>query len=163
MLWISIYKGAVLLFFLMIKAAIFDYGHTLLDNDNARLYPGSEAVLEYLNNKGIKLGLVSGTNKEEFSRQQLNEFGIYPYFDYIKFIEHWDKRDFQPILKQFKLKPDEILVVGDRITSEITEAKQLEMKTCRVLRGPEKNLVPSNELEKADFEIEDLREVINLI
>lgn len=148
--------------FLMFKAAIFDYGHTLLDNENAHLYKGTEQVLEYLDEKGVKLALVSGTNKEEFRRQQLNEFGIYPYFSYIDFLPHSDTKNFQPILKQFKVKPEEVLVVGDRITSEIKEAKKLGMKTCRVLRGPEKNFVPENELETPDYTIEELIEIIHL-
>lgn len=147
----------------MIKAVIFDYGHTLLDNENSRLFPNAEKVLNFLNEKGVKLGLVSGTNKEEYRLQELNQFGIYPFFDYIHFFPHWDKKDFRPILKEFNLKSEEILVVGDRITSEITEAKKLGMKTCRLLRGPEKNLVPGNNFEKADYEVENLREVIHLV
>ncbi len=146
----------------MFKVAIFDYGHTFLDNENAQLYKGAEKVLEYLDEKGVKLALVSGTNQEEFRRQQLNEFGIYPYFSYIDFLPHSDNKNFQPILEQFKVKPEEVLVIGDRITSEITEAKKLGIKTCRILSGPEKNHVPENEFETPDFTIEELIEVIHL-
>ena len=147
----------------MIKAIVFDYGHTLLDNENSVLLDKAKNVLELLDQKGILLGLVSGTNKEEFRLQQLYDFEIFPYFKYIKFIPHWDKKDFRPILTEFKLKPEEILIVGDRITSEITEGKKLGMKTCRVLRGPEKSYIPSSDFEQPDFTIENLSEVIHLI
>ncbi len=147
----------------MIKAIVFDYGHTLLDNENSKLYDKAENVLEQLDQKGTILGLVSGTNKEEFRLQQLYDFGIFPYFKYVKFIPHSDKKDFRPVLENFKLKPEEILIVGDRITSEITEGKKLGMKTCRILRGPEKNYIPSNDFEKPDYTIENISEVINFV
>ncbi len=147
----------------MVKVVIFDYGHTLLNNEQETLYPGALSVLEFLDQKGLKIALVSGTNKEELRRAQLNEFGIFPYFKHIDFISHDGTKDFTPILKLFEVKAEEVLVVGDRITSEITEAKKLGMKTCRVLKGPEKNLIPQNDLEKADFEIENLGELIHLI
>lgn len=147
----------------MIKVVIFDYGHTLLDNENSSLYEGAKSIFEFLDENGIKLCLVSGTNKEEFRTQQLNEFEIFPYFHYIKFIPHEAAKEFQPILTKFQVKPEEVLVVGDRITSEITVGKKLGMKTCRVLRGPEKSLVPENELEKADYTIEKLTDIIHLL
>ncbi len=147
----------------MIKSIIFDYGHTLLDNENSRLFDNAERILEQLDQKGVILCLVSGTNKEEFRMQQLYDFGIFPYFKYIKFIPHWDKKDFQPVLKEFDLKPNEVLVVGDRLTSEITEGKKLGLKTCRVLRGPEKDYIPENDFEKPDYTVENISEVIHLL
>ncbi len=147
----------------MIKVVVFDYGHTLLDNENSRLYEGVVETLEYLDQKGIKIALVSGTNKEELRRQELNDFGIFPYFKYIDFSPHEDRKDFTRVLKLFNCQREEVLVVGDRITSEIAEANKLGLKTCRLLRGPEGKLIPENELEKPDYEIENISEVRYLV
>lgn len=147
----------------MIKVVVFDYGHTLLNNERAELYEGAITLLDFLEEKNIKIGLISGTNKEEFRLQQLNEFGIFPYFSYINFLPHEDTKDFRPILNRYKVEPEEVLVVGDRITSEITEGKKLGMKTCRVLQGPEKNFIPQNDFEKADYTIEGITEISQLI
>lgn len=147
----------------MVKAVIFDYGHTLFANENNSLYPNAVNILEILNQKGVKLALVSGTSKEELRRAQLNEFGIFPYFDYINFLPHEARKNFKPFLEKFSFKPDEVLVVGDRITSEITEGNKLGVKTCRILNGPEKNLIPKSAIETPKYTIEELSEVTNLV
>ncbi len=147
----------------MIKAIIFDFGYTLLDEDKGTLYLGVTKLLDVLEERHIDLALTCATDKEELRREQLNESGIFPYFKYVHFQPVEEPKNFEPILEQFNLTPEEILVVGDRITREITSGKKLGMKTCRILNGPEKNLVPDNELEIPDYTIEKLSEIILLL
>lgn len=147
----------------MIQTVIFDFGNTLLDKDKGELYPGVIKLLDFLEEKKITLALNCATNKEELRREQLHQSGIYPYFKYIHFQPVDEPKDFRSIMEQFKLKPEQILVVGDRITREITSGNKLGMKTCRILNGPEKNLIPSNPSETPDYSIEKLSEIINLV
>lgn len=163
MLYIGFFLKSVIIFWLMIKAVIFDYGHTLLDTKNDLLYPNVTNILDFLSDKKVKLALVSGTSNEEFRRFQLNELGIFPYFDYINFLPHEKIKNFKPILEKFNVKSKEVLVVGDRITSEITIGNKLKMKTCRILNGPEKTLIPTKKDENPDYTVENLSEVLNLV
>lgn len=146
----------------MIKAIIFDYGYTIYDPEKKGFHPDSLATLKVLSNK-YKLILVSRTSNTEERLSQIEKNGFDQLFDYIKVVKKEETKDFKDILEFFKFKPKEFLVVGDRITSEITSGKKLGMVTCRFLYGPEKDLVPENALEIPDYTIENLKEIIHLV
>ena len=145
----------------MIKAIIFDYGYTIYDPEIKGFQPDAMATIKFLSDK-FKLILVSRTSDTEARLRQIEAVGFDQLFHYIKVIKKEESKDFKDILDFFKFKPEEFLVVGDRITSEITQGKKLGMLTCRFLYGPEKNLVPENELETPDFTIEKLSDVIRI-
>ncbi len=147
----------------MIRVIIFDYGYTIYDPENKGFQPDAEATISALS-KNFKLVLVSRTTDTKKRLEEIEKAGFDRYFDYIKVInKNKETKNFKDILDHFNFKPDEFLVVGDRITSEITEGNRVGMKTCRFLYGPEKSLVPEVDLEKADFTIESLSEIINLV
>lgn len=146
----------------MIKAIIFDYGYTIYDPDLNGFQPDVTSTLELLLKK-YKLILVSRTKDVEERLKQIEKLGFNLYFDYIDVIEKGGIKDFSKIVQRYNLKGEEFLVIGDRITSELTEGKRLGMKTCRILYGPEKNLIPQNEFETPDFTIERLSEIPALV
>lgn len=122
----------------MIKAVIFDYGYTIYDPETKGFQPDALATVATLSKK-FKLILVSRTADTKKRLEEIEKAGFDRYFDFIKVIDK-DKetKNFEDILNHFKYQPEEFLVVGDRITSEITEGNRKGMKTCRFLYGPEK-------------------------
>ena len=68
---------------------------------------------------------------------------------------------FNSALKQLKMKPEEVLMVGDRIERDINTPKKLGIKTCFARYGVENP--PSRGESKADFEIDDIRELMEVI
>jgi len=67
---------------------------------------------------------------------------------------------FKAALKQLKVKPEEALMVGDRIQRDIETAKKLGIRTCFAKYGETK---PSpNGSSGADFEIKDIKEILKL-
>lgn len=146
----------------MIKAIIFDYGYTIYDPELKGFQPDATSTLEVLMKK-VRLILVSRTDDTPARLEQIEKIGFQLYFDFIDIVKKGEDKDFTKIINRYKFEPEEFLVVGDRITSEITQGKKLGMKTCRILVGPEKNLIPENGFEKPDYTIERLSEVVNLI
>lgn len=70
---------------------------------------------------------------------------------------------FVEALQRLSLKPHEILVVGDRIHSEIKIGNELGMTTVRVLKGRFKELKPSSDLEEADFVVKGVSELLPVL
>jgi len=146
----------------MIKAIIFDYGYTIFDSEKQLFQTNALSVVEALAPK-YKLILVSKTKDTGARLRQIEKAGFDQYFDYIQVLPKEENKNFENILRHYKFKPEEYFVIGDRITSEIREGNRLGMKTCRFRYGPEKNLVPIDNLEEADYEIEDLSEVLDIL
>lgn len=71
---------------------------------------------------------------------------------------------FNAALKILKIKPQEALMVGDRITRDILPAKKLNIKTCFVRYGARYNDEPILKKGKsgADYEIDDIKDLLKL-
>lgn len=61
------------------------------------------------------------------------------------------------------LKPEELLSVGDRIPSEIRICNALGMTTVQMMHGRFKDLIPSTELERPDFKIRSISELLTVL
>ncbi len=147
-----------------IKGIIFDFGHTLYEPDTMKLLEDARAVLKNLHGN-YKLAIVSRTENPAKRRQQLKDLGIEQFFDFVEAIpkDGIATKDFTAILNHFGFRPNEILVVGDRITSEITQGNKLGMQTCRFVTGPEKELAPSKPEEKPTYTIYKLIDVLEVV
>jgi FMN phosphatase YigB (HAD superfamily) len=100
----------------MIRAIIFDYAYTIYDPEKNGFQRDVRPTLEELM-KVCKLILISRTTDIEARLKQIDEVGFQLYFDYVDVIGKDDKKDFSKVLNHYNFKPDEYLVVGDRITS----------------------------------------------
>jgi len=65
---------------------------------------------------------------------------------------------YRKVLKSLNAKPDDCIMVGDREDTDILPAREVGMKTVRVLYGKQAHL-PT----KADFAIKDISELINIL
>jgi putative hydrolase of the HAD superfamily len=142
-----------------------DIYHNYWD-DEVKLFPDTIPTLEKLRQKGLKLVLVSH-GRTERQNMKIDVLGIRQYFDFIIIDTNLEKSEkgkyFREAMKKLNLKPDEILSVGDKITAEIKEANSLGITTVRMLHGRRSKLKPTNKLQIADYEIKNIKEILELI
>lgn len=110
-----------------LKALILDVDNTLIDyNKNL-----SESKIEWAKNlkgQGVKLYILSNTNKKEKVEKVANKLEI----PYILFAKKPAKKGFLKIQKQLELKPEQIGVVGDQIFTDVLGGNRCKMFTILV-------------------------------
>jgi len=126
-------------------------------------YPGVKRTLKKLKQKGLKIGIVTDAPRIK-AFQRLDAMGIADYFDVVVGFEDTNehkpsKEPFQEALRQLKLKPEEVIYVGDWPERDILGAKSVGMKTCLVKYG--KNTL--GQKVKADFQIGKVSQLMKLI
>ena len=138
-----------------LKALILDVDNTLIDyNKNL-----SDEKIEWVKNlkgQGVKLYILSNTNKKEKVEKVANKLEI----PYIYFAKKPSKKGFLKIQKKLELKPEQIGVVGDQIFTDVIGANRSKMFSILVkplaekdlwmtrVKRPIENLVIKNYLKK---------------
>jgi len=130
----------------LIRAVFFDLGDTLVAEESAegkRLWeaklqklPYLDEVLTELKRRGYKLGVITNTvtSREEHVRMALRRIDIEKYFDVVVTsvdvgFNKPDERIFSAALKAVNVKPDEAVMVGNRISADIVGGNRIGMKT----------------------------------
>jgi len=131
-----------------------------------RPFPDVMPTLTELRGMGLKLFLVtSGLYARQEKKIEL--LGLADSFDRI-IINDDDmgitkQECYVHLMQDNGLKPEEVLSVGDRIHSEIKICNLLGMTTAQMVRGRFKDLIPSTELERPDFKIRDISELLTVL
>ena len=73
-----------------------------------------------------------------------------------------DLKIFNIAFEQAKCNPSEAVMIGDRLDNDIIPAKKLGMKTVWVRQGFAKFKSVKNELERPDYIVESIADVVNL-
>jgi len=128
-----------------------------------KLMPNAEDVILSLKKRGYKLVIVSNALTAE-ANFIIDKLGLRKHFDLVVISEDVGQEKsttipFKIALEKLHLKPEEVIVVGDREDEDILGAKLLGMKAVRI-RGPHG---PYGETRKADYEIDDLRELKRIL
>ena len=166
----------------MIKALIWDLDDTLLDTTRllipiARtpafekrireplpLMPGAAENLKILSQKYLCFLLTFG--RVEAQRQKVESLRIQNFFRTCYFVDpqknEMKGQYFKRIPIDWNLKPEEVLSIGNRRSTDIGEAKDQGLQTCHVLYGEHQDEPISRPADKADFEVRDHRELIAL-
>ncbi len=124
-----------------------------------KLYPGVKETLEYLRNKGYKLGLVTSSH-EDRTLEFLEYFGVKDYFDVIQCYEENAPAKPDPYLllralEKLNVEPSQAVYVGDALV-DCLAAKNIGMRFVLVKRP----WSPSSTRRcRADLVIEDIREL----
>lgn len=125
-------------------------------------YPHVAEVLFELRQRGIKLAIVSDAPRLK-AWIRLVSMKINHLFDVVVTFE--DTKALKPSTKPFRIafkklrvKPQECLMVGDRPERDIKGAKKLGMPTCFAKYGN-----PKAKSSEADYEINDIKELIEII
>lgn len=129
-----------------------------------KLYPDVEKVLKELSQK-YKLGIIA--NQVAGTQNRIDNWGIGKYFDIViasteAGCSKPDLRIFNIALEQAGCKPNEAVMIGDRLDNDIVPAKQLGMKTVWVRQGFAKLQSIKNEIEQPDFIVEYVGELVTV-
>lgn len=143
------------------QAAISAYLKTKFDV--LRPYPQVRKTLETLKRRGMILGIITDAPRNK-AWQRLVITGLWDLFDVV--VTHDDTKEFKPsaspfklFLKKTRLKPEEVLFVGDNPERDVKGAKAAGMKTALAGYGWHLN---KDSREKADFHLKSFRELLAL-
>jgi uncharacterized cofD-like protein len=129
--------------------------------DGIELFPDVSRTLMSLREK-YKLILVT-TGVAQRQRNKISKLGLDNSFDLILIDdvnEKLSKKErFLAAMTNYGLQPNDVLVVGDRVFSEIKIGNQLGMITVHMKQGHYANIAPSKEWESPDYTIFQISEI----
>jgi putative hydrolase of the HAD superfamily len=101
-----------------------------------RMRPFEESLKILLRYKDIPKCLVSN-GQRVFSEKELRFLGLYEYFDHVIFssdvrYKKPDHRIFKIALDRLKLKPDEVLSIGDTMENDVITPREIGMEAMHV-------------------------------
>jgi len=128
-------------------------------------YPGAEPLLKHLQGR-CRLGVIA--NQSTGTRQRLREWGLAQYFDVIvssdeEGLEKPDSLMFYLALERAGCKPEQAIMVGDRLDNDIAPAKRLGMRTIWVRQGWGGVPEPKTKEETPDERVNTLEELWDIL
>lgn len=127
-------------------------------------YPEAENVLRQLSGT-YKLGIIANQNAGSESR--LERYGIRRYFDVVVAsaeagVKKPDSRIFKLALEQANCKPEQAVMIGDRLDNDIFPAKALGFTTVRILQGYGRLQIPKSSEYEPDFTVDTLMQLLTI-
>ncbi len=138
----------------MIRGFIFDFSGTVYDKRSGDFVEGAKEALEYLFRR-YPLALISKSGGRK-KRTLISSLGLDRYFMSVLVVDEKRSADFLKCASVMGVLPENIAVVGDKVTSEIRIGNLLGMKTIWLKRGKYAGLFPSSKDEEPDVIITDL-------
>ena len=134
------------------------------NSDDEFVYPEAENCLNELS-KHYKIGIIA--NQNPGSKERLNKLGLLKYIDLViasaeEGVEKPDLRIFQLALERANCKPEEAVMVGDRIDNDIIPAKKIGMKTVWIKQGFGGLSEQMTEAQQPDYSVDSLNELLPL-
>ena len=150
-----------------IVSAAEDYGVKVpaWRHDLEVLYPDTKELLQRLSQK-YKIGIIA--NQDFGTEQRLTDFNVYQYINLViasaeEGVAKPDLRIFQIALDRANCKPEEAVMVGDRIDNDIIPANKIGMKTVWIRQGFGALSEPQMIDEAPGFIIDKLTDIYKLI
>ena len=126
------------------------------------MYEEVPHVLETLAQK-YELGVIA--NQVDGLRERLESFGILKYFKYV--ISSWDVKVMKPDIRIFEYalktancKPQDAVMIGDRIDNDTAPAQSLGMKGVWIKQGFGKLQTTLAMANPPDYEVDNLSELL---
>ena len=126
------------------------------------LYPHLAQTVAELGEEGYRIGLVSNTGRTwgRYLRPIQDELGIGKHFDVRVFsdearVRKPDPRIFQRALEGLRLRPEQVVHIGDDVDADVAGAKGLGMRAVWFNTG----FWPEARTDRADAEIHDHKEL----
>jgi len=149
----------------LIRAVFFDLGDTLVAEEDIgskhlwevtlKKLPHFDEVLTELKRKGFKVSIITNTvsSREEHVRAALRKIDAEKYFNAIVTSvdvghDKPDERIFLTALRKVRVKPEEAVMVGNRVSTDIVGGNRTGMKTILFRwnkRYPEKITSPEEQ------------------
>ena len=146
-----------------IVSAAEDYGVNVpaWRHDLEVLYPDSKEVLQRLSQK-YKIGIIA--NQDFGTEQRLTDFNVHQYINLViasaeEGVAKPDLRIFQIALDRADCKPEEAIMVGDRIDNDIIPANKIGMTTMWIKQGFGSYAEPKTVEEQSDYIVNSLAEI----
>lgn len=131
--------------------------------EDEKLYDDTGSVLSSLCERGYNIGVIA--NQSAGTQKRLENWGLMKYIQLViasaeEGVAKPDKRIFEIALERSMCSPNEAVMIGDRIDNDIIPAKKMGMATIWVKQGFGKYWTITNESEQADFEVNNLTELL---
>ena len=146
-----------------IVSAAEDYGVKVpaWRHDLEVLYPDTKELLQRLSQK-YKIGIIA--NQDFGTEQRLTDFNVYQYINLViasaeEGVAKPDLRIFQIALARADCKPEEAVMVGDRIDNDIIPANKIGMTTMWIKQGFGSYAEPKTVEEQSDYIVNSLAEI----
>ena len=146
-----------------IVSAAEDYGVKVpaWRHDLEVLYPDTKEVLQRLSQK-YKIGIIA--NQDFGTEQRLTDFNVHQHIDLViasaeEGVAKPDLRIFQIALARADCKPEEAVMVGDRIDNDIIPANKIGMTTMWIKQGFGSYAEPKTVEEQSDYIVNSLAEI----
>ena len=129
-------------------------------------YDDCKETLQALCDRGYQLGIIA--NQKPGAKDRLGAWGLGRYFSVIASsaelgVSKPDKEIFLQALRMADCRPENAVMVGDRLDNDIRPAKELGMKTIRIRKGIAVYAKPSCEAEVPDYTVDSLSEIISVL
>lgn len=125
------------------------------------LLPGAEDLLNDLKSKYQLYLVTSGSTSTQ--QEKTKRAGVYPLFQHCYFVDGFNKgrkRDaFLDILKKTGSAPEKLLAIGNRLSQEIHDAKEIGARTCYFEYGEHVGEKPRNAFEIPDYTVKSHSEI----
>ena len=130
-------------------------------------FPDTVPTLLKLRDLGYKLGVITdGIAVKQW--EKLIRLGLQHFFDVVVISEEIDKK--KPDSQVFKIaaekigcRPEEAMMVGDRIDKDILGANRAGMITIQIMKGKYGGQIPRNPDEEPDYVISSLKEILEIL
>lgn len=129
------------------------------------LYGDASKCLEILSSR-YKIGIIA--NQSLGTKERLEQHGVLQYIDLViasaeEGVEKPDKKIFEIALERGNCKPNNAVMIGDRIDNDIIPAKLLGMHTIWIKQGFGQYWNITQEVEKADYVVHSLMDICNIL
>ena len=129
------------------------------------LYRDAYECLEILSSR-YKIGIIA--NQSLGTKDRLEQHGILQYIDLViasaeEGVAKPDKKIFEIALERGNCKPNNAVMIGDRIDNDIIPAKLLGMHTIWIKQGFGQYWNVTQEVEKADCVVHSLMDICNIL
>lgn len=133
--------------------------------EDERLYRDASKCLEILSSR-YKIGIIA--NQSLGTKKRLEQHGILQYIDLVvasaeEGVAKPDKRIFEIALERSNCKSNNAVMIGDRIDNDIIPANLLGMHTIWMKQGFGRYWNITQEIEKADYAVDNLMEICNIL
>lgn len=147
-----------------VKCIIFDWGRTLFDNENNKLFSDSFEVLKYLKNKGYKLALTSivTTDDIEGRFKLLKKTGLKKYFDLALYHKDDKVTLLKNILGNLMIAPKNACIIDDNLF-RLAYPIKIGCITIWAKKGKFSSLKTDKNTGKPTFIIESLLELKSIL
>lgn len=144
----------------------FGLKKTLWHFEDERPYEKAEAVLNALCERGYSIGIIA--NQALGTEQRLKNRGFTKYIKLVvasaeEGVAKPDSEIFLRALKRADCLPENAVMIGDRIDNDIEPANRLGMRTIWVRQGFSIYQQPMNEYQEADYLVNRLQDILEVL